>query len=409
MNICIFEDDKYNNFYPLSLSRPVYQLRCGIYTLAEKIRLSYPKAQYFYHCRQYLQSLLKKQGLKVITSTRLLKSCLFINGRLIADPKLLNKLTRTKTDTIYYNNNELLAVYLSGENLKLVNLNKDSLILEKNKLKKVKIKAQLMTYIWDFVHYNTKEITNDAKYKHQLGTIKGKVYPGANLIEKNNIYLGKGSKIKPGAVIDAENGPVIIENNTEVMPNAVLIGPVYIGPNSKIKIGAKIYEGTSIGQFSKVGGEIEASIIHEYSNKQHEGFLGHAYIGSWCNLGADTNNSDLKNNYSSVVIVLNGKKIDTGSTFIGLFMGDYSKTGINTMFNTGTIAGFCSNVFGSGYLPKFIPSFSWFDAQKGNQTYKIEKAMSVAKKVMARRNTKFSNIDKNLFNHIFNQTKTEKK
>jgi len=409
MNICIFEDDKYNNFYPLSLSRPVYQLHCGIYTLAEKIKLSYPKAQYFYHCRQYLQSSLKKQGFKVINSTRLFKSCLFINGRLIADSKLLNKLTGTKTDAIYYYNNELIAAYLSGENLRLVNLNKDSLILEKNKLKKVKTKTQFMTYIWDFVHYNTKEITNDAKYKHQLGMIKGKVYPGANLIEKNNIYLGRGSKIKPGAVIDAENGPVIIEKNTEVMSNAVIMGPVYIGPNCKIKAGAKIYEGTSAGQFSKVGGEVEESIIHEYSNKQHEGFLGHAYIGSWCNLGADTNNSDLKNNYSSIVIILNGKKIDTGSTFVGLFMGDHSKTGINTMFNTGTVVGFCSNVFGAGYLPKSIPSFSWFDAQKGNQTYKIEKAMSVAKKVMARRKVKFSAIDKNIFNEIFNQTKTEKK
>ncbi len=202
-------------------------------------------------------------------------------------------------------------------------------------------------------------------------------------------------------MIDSDAGPVIIENGGTIMPNAVIIGPVYIGKKCTIKANAKIYEGTSIGQISKVGGEVEESIIHEYSNKQHEGFLGHAYIGSWCNLGADTNNSDLKNNYGPVTIVMDKEKINTGETFVGLFMGDHSKSGINTMFNTGTVVGFCSNVFGAGYLPKYIPSFSWLDAQKGITPYKLEKAIEVAKKVMKRRDIKFTSVDNNIFKYLF--------
>jgi len=183
---------------------------------------------------------------------------------------------------------------------------------------------------------------------------------------------------------------------------------VYIGKNSKVKVGAKIYEGVTVGPVCKVGGELETSIIHGFSNKQHEGFLGHAYIGEWCNLGADTNNSDLKNNYSSVDVIMQGEKIDTGLTFVGLFMGDHSKSGINTMFNTGTVVGFCSNVYGAGYLPKYIPSFSWFDAQKGAQTYKMEKAIEVATRVMARRKVRFSATDKKLFHDIFHLTTKER-
>ena len=190
------------------------------------------------------------------------------------------------------------------------------------------------------------------------------------------------------------------------MSNSTIVGPVYIGKKCKVKCGAKIYEGTSIGQVCKVGGEIEETIIHEYSNKQHDGFLGHAYIGSWCNLGADTNNSDLKNNYGSVDVILDGEnKTDTGLTFVGLFMGDHSKTGIDTMFNTGTVVGFCSNVFGAGYLPKYISSFSWLEAKEENQIYKLEKAVDVAKKVMQRRDIRFSNSDKTIFNYLFKAIK----
>lgn len=399
LNICIFEDEKFNNFYPLSLSRPVYQLKCGIYTLSEKIKFVFPKAQIFYHCREYLWPLLKKQGLKVIKNTKQLKNCLFINGRIISDNTLGKKFSCLKIDTLYYYNGELVAAYLSGKNLKIVKLNGD-FTLEKNKLKIVKIKIKIVNFIWDFIYFNEEEIINDAA-RYNLGTNNGTIYPNVSLVDKKNIFIGKNTKIKPGVVIDAENGPVIIEKNCELMPNSVIIGPVFIGEKCKIKTGTKIYGGTTIGQVCKIGGEVEKTIFQEYTNKQHDGFLGHSYIGSWCNLGAGTVNSDLKNNYSLVEVILNNRKINTGRIFVGLFMGDHSKTGINTMFNTGSVIGFSCNVFGAGYLPKFIPSFSWFDTQKENKVYKIDKTVEIAKKVMDRRNIKFTKTDLNLFNNIY--------
>lgn len=406
MNICIFEDEKFNYFYPLSLSRPVYQLKCGIYTLSEKIKFVFPKARIFFHCREYLRPILRRNDLKVIRNTKQLKNCLFVNGRIIADNTLTKKINISKIDTLYYFNNELVAAYLSRDNLKIVNLN-DNFSLKKNQLKKIKIKIKIVDYIWDLIHFNYEELISDS-IKYKLGDINGIIYSNVSLVNKKNIFIGKGSKIKSGVVIDAEQGPVIIEKNCELMPNSVIIGPVFIGEKCKIKAGAKIYGGTTIGQVSKIGGEVEETIFQEYTNKQHDGFLGHSYIGSWCNLGASTVNSDLKNNYSLVEVILDNKKINTGQTFVGLFMGDHSKTGVNTMFNTGSVVGFSSNVFGGGYLPKFIPSFSWLDNQKTNENYRISEAIKVAKKVMIRRNIKFSNFEKELFKKIYSISQKNK-
>ena len=177
-----------------------------------------------------------------------------------------------------------------------------------------------------------------------------------------------------------------------------------MGNGSSIKIGAKIYEGTSIGEFCKVGGEVEESIIHSHSNKQHDGFLGHAYLGQWVNLGADTNNSDLKNNYGNVKVHVNGDLVDSGSMFVGLFMGDHSKAGINTMFNTGTSVGTMCNVFGSGFPPKYIPSFSWGGAEKMVE-HDLSKAVETARQVMARRKKKLTAEHEKVFRYLFERTR----
>jgi UDP-N-acetylglucosamine diphosphorylase / glucose-1-phosphate thymidylyltransferase / UDP-N-acetylgalactosamine diphosphorylase / glucosamine-1-phosphate N-acetyltransferase / galactosamine-1-phosphate N-acetyltransferase len=406
MNICIFEDKKFSNFFPIALSRPVWQLKCGIFSLSEKINFLFPNAKYYYHTRKYLHLKLKQDKLKLTPKFKLSETCLFINGRILADAKFIKKVTSTKQDTLYYQKNELVAAFLSGDNLKSIEVKDDEIIFPDKEIKKEKIEVQLVEYIWDLVNLNSEQIEKDAKLKFELGEIKGKIYDNVTLIKEENIFIGSKCKIKPSVVIDAEEGPVVIDDDTEIMSNSTIVGPVYIGKKCKVKCGAKIYEGTSIGQVCKVGGEIEETIIHEYSNKQHDGFLGHAYIGSWCNLGADTNNSDLKNNYGSVDVILDGEnKTDTGLTFVGLFMGDHSKTGIDTMFNTGTVVGFCSNVFGAGYLPKYISSFSWLEAKEENQIYKLEKAVDVAKKVMQRRDIRFSNSDKTIFNYLFKAIK----
>ena len=241
------------------------------------------------------------------------------------------------------------------------------------------VDAVVINYPWNLVANNGNEIISDFNLltsENKGLKIRGKVYPGVHLLNEANIFIDEGAKIKPGVVLDAESGPIYIGKEAKIFPNAVIEGPAFIGNKTAIKIGAKIYENTSIGEVCKVGGEVEESIIHSYSNKQHDGFLGHAYLGMWVNLGADTNNSDLKNNYGSVKVIINGQQVDSGSMFVGLTMGDHSKSAINTMFNTGTVVGVSSNVFGSGFPPKYVPSFSW-GGSDNLSTYNIDKALKI--------------------------------
>ncbi len=230
---------------------------------------------------------------------------------------------------------------------------------------------------------------------------------GVYLMSSDNIWIADSARIDPGVVIDAQNGPVYIDENAHIFPQATIIGPAYIGRNCHIKIGAKIYEGTSLGEECKVGGEVKSSIIHSFSNKQHDGFLGHAYLGQWVNLGADTNNSNLKNNYGAVRVHVNGKEIDSGSTFVGLTMGDHSKCAINTMFNTGTVAGIMCNIYGADFPPKWIPSFSW-GGSGGFTEHDVDRALTVARKVMERRGVTLGQAEEKLIREVFKKTKGER-
>jgi UDP-N-acetylglucosamine diphosphorylase/glucosamine-1-phosphate N-acetyltransferase len=208
-------------------------------------------------------------------------------------------------------------------------------------------------------------------------------------------------------VIDASDGPVALGDGAVVMPNAVIIGPAWIGPKALIKVGAKIYGGSSIGRHSKAGGEIEGSVIMPFTNKAHEGFLGHSYLGSWVNLGADTNTSDLKNTYGPVKAWSDGTLLDTGLQFLGLMMGDHSKSGINVMFDTGTVAGVCCNLYGAGLPPKSIPSFSWGEPGR-YATYRVDDCIGTMKRVMARRNVEPDEAYLGLVRSVFNSTAAER-
>lgn len=207
---------------------------------------------------------------------------------------------------------------------------------------------------------------------------------GVFLLHPERVFIGSNIRIDPCVVLDASDGPIIIESGVHVQAHSVLMGPCFIGQGSKIKAGAKIYPHSVIGELCKVGGEVENSIIHAFSNKQHEGFLGHSYIGEWVNLGADTNTSDLKNTYGAIRITRRSKPVDTGRMFLGLLCGDHTKSGINTMFTTGTVCGIHANVFGAGYAPQEISSFAW-GAIGDNRRYPLKKAISVAETVMQRR------------------------
>ena len=413
MQICIFEDNNYSDFEPLVYSRPVYDLRCGMDTLKEKIIKSYGKVKISLHCRPYLTEIVKSQNPGCLVNKIEDKECLFINGRIIAPENLSELLPLIPMENrVYVNGETVIAAYLSGMALqdKIVHLKDLFTVSDFNGLSIKILDIKCAKYLWDLINHNGKQITDDFAYITQDSLKKNYVNDidsSVHILKKENVFIGKNVTVKPGVVLDASGGPIIISDNAYIYPNAVIEGPVFIGESSRIKSGATIYENVSIGNVCKVGGEVEESIFMDYSNKQHSGFIGHGYIGSWVNLGADTNNSDLKNNYSKVKIKLSNKEIDSGSQFLGLMIGDHSKSAINTMFNTGTVVGFSCNIFATGFPEKYVPSFTW-GGDKSSTVYDINKAMETAKIVMGRRKIDFDKKDEMLFNTIFDLTKSDR-
>jgi UDP-N-acetylglucosamine diphosphorylase/glucosamine-1-phosphate N-acetyltransferase len=412
MQICIFEDINYSNFEPLVFTRPVYDLLCGIDTLKEKIICHYPKAKVSLHCRPYLTEIVQHQNPNCLVNKIDDTECLFINGRLVA-PENLNEILPLipSEDKIFVNDETVVAAYLSGENLqhKIGHIKDLFSVSDFNDLPGKIINIKCANYLWDFINHNGKQIVVDFGYliKSNKENFVNKIDTSVHILNKQYVFISKNVTIKPGVVLDASNGPIIIDDDAFIFPNAVIEGPCFIGKETKIKSGATIYENTSIGKVCKVGGEVEQSIFMDYSNKQHAGFIGHSYIGSWVNLGADTNNSDLKNNYSKIKIKLSTKEVDTGSQFLGLMIGDHSKSAINTMFNTGTVVGFSSNIFAYGFSEKYVPSFTW-GGDNSSTAYDIKKAIETAKIVMNRRKIEFEKKDEVMFNFIFELTKTDR-
>ena len=228
---------------------------------------------------------------------------------------------------------------------------------------------------------------------------------GVNTVNQENIFLEEGAKLT-FCTLNASTGPIYIGKDAEIMEGCIVRGALAMCDNSVLKLGAKIYGATTIGPHSKVGGEVNNSVLMGYSNKGHDGFLGNSVLGEWCNLGADTNNSNLKNNYAEVRLwdYNTGRFAKTGLQFCGLMMGDHSKCGINTMFNTGTVVGVSANIFGSGFPRNFIPSFSWGGAS-GFTVYKTNKVFEVANEVMKRRKISFDDIEKRILENVYELTK----
>ena len=256
---------------------------------------------------------------------------------------------------------------------------------------------------WDIFSLNAQAIQDD--FTLLTKGRKSAILPNTNFVkgDKKNIFLEKGAKVD-FAFLNAENGPIYIGKDTEIMEGSKVRGPFAMCEHSTLKMDAKIYGGTTIGPHCKVGGEVNNVVFFGYSNKGHDGFLGNSVVGEWCNFGADTNNSNLKNTYDNVRIYSIAEEtfVNTGLQFCGLLMGDHSKTGINTMFNTGTVVGVSCNIFGSGYQRNFIPSFSWGGAQ-GLKPFNMKRAFEVATAVFKRRNIEFDPVEQDILTHVFEQ------
>ncbi len=412
--LIIFEDGRYRDFYPLTLSRPVFELRCGAGTLREKITRQFPGYEVSLACRSELAELVEARTGKKVNQIDYREGdrLVFVNGRLRLSEQLTREL-KTTTDNRMYHHGKVTAAFVIAEPLQkapppsMQFTGEDASANLGVKADIVESEFDFYDYLWDLVDLNGKEITAD--YSALIDGVdlnrmieQSRIDSSVRILSESNLYIAPGAEIGAGAVIDNRHGPVVIDKDAIIGPLSYIEGPCYIGENTRIFRG-NIREGCSFGPYCRVGGEVEQSIFQEYTNKYHDGFMGHAYLGSWVNLGAMTTNSDLKNNYNNIEVCLNGEIINTGLMKVGSFIGDHSKTGIGTLINTGVSIGFSCNIFGGTLITsREVPSFSWGD-ETGYDVYRLDKAMEVAQVTMSRRKVEFTEYDERLFAMIFNQ------
>ena len=405
--VIIYEDEGYRKFLPLVYSRPVFDLRCGVHTIREKVISEYEPEKLILFCRDYLKEHLLKSNDVIFVNQCEEDRALLINGRVLPNG-LKEKVPADGPDCVYKCGEEIAAVRVSGDNLKkMLKTLADGKLENIDGIPSEEISADIIKWPWNLVHKNAAQIESDIALMNRNGEINGTVYDDVQLLNRSGIIIEEGAKVYPYVVLDAEEGPIYIGKDVKIMPHSVIAGPVSIGDRCLVKPGSHIYDGASFGEFCKIAGEVEGSIIHSYSNKQHYGFLGHSYLGQWVNLGAGTPTSDLKNNYRNVRVTINMEIYDTGTLFCGCFVGVHSKTSINVTLNTGTVVGFSCNIFGEGFLPKYIPSFTW-GGSKGFSPFDLKKSTQLAETVMGRRKIAFTKEEEMVFEEVYNMTKPER-
>ena len=443
-SVVIFEDHTLENFHPVALSTPVYEIRRGMFNLRERVELVLKDLKIdpsfgsllgrdilspLHNCDQWAinpRTLISPESEK--------GRFLWLNGRSIPDFSNLSALlkgTSGKDGFLCFDDLGLVAADLNREeSLKLLNSwhqwmqqrsdrindptpwNTQDLLDKTSSSQGQKMKA--LAYIWDIVPATADLLKNDVEYlkegrsfyRNPFGLFPASDNPNPFWLQESslkergdNLWLAPNVQLSDSVAIETSNGPVILDRGVKVMPFCYLEGPLYVGPGSIIKAGAAIYGESSFGIGNRLAGEIGESTFGDFSNKQHDGFIGHAVLGSWTNLGAMTTCSDLKNNYGNVRVDLGTGPRDTGLRFVGLMMGDHVKTAIGTLFNTGTCVGFASNVFGGEMPPKYIRNYSW-GGLSDSPSYDVGKAIETAAIVMSRRGCRLTGEGKKLMRNL---------
>lgn len=387
MNYILFDSEVRSSLLPFTYTRPVADIRVGILTIREKWerRLGLTTTTI---TEEYLE---EKYPMVEFEENILLNASFLPTDDLVKAVKKLNK------NEAIFKGEDVLAFYTSQKQEEVCF----------DDYKQIEFEGTIMQIknTWDIFSLNDNAIREDFLLITK-GRTSQDIPKGVQYINKKDIFIEEGAKLT-FATLNASSGPIYIGKNAEIMEGAVVRGALAMCEHSVLKLGAKIYGATTLGPYAKVGGEVNNSVIFGYSNKGHDGFLGNSVLGEWCNIGADSNNSNLKNNYAEVKL-WNYKKErfeKTGLQFCGLMMGDHSKCGINTMFNTGTVIGVSANIYGGGFPRNFIPSFTWGGATTGFTTYKLNKVFEVANQVMKRRNTVLDKKEQKILEHIFEETK----
>lgn len=387
MNYILFDDYSRHNLLPFTYTKPVCEIRIGILTIKEKWE-KYLNTSVSFDTQDYLSS---KYG-KHLTDD----NC-YINGKICPNEELFDLISTLKIETAIKGGNDLIAYRTSSKD----KIDFEALLNSATEVSKNYISVKNP---WDIFSKNGDAIKQDF-----ILLTKGKIskaLPASNTVigNRNDVFLEEGAVVE-ASILNTKSGPIYIGKDAEVMEGSVVRGPFALCEHSALKLSTKVYGPTTIGPHSKVGGEINNSVVFGFSNKAHDGFLGNSVVGEWCNLGADTNNSNLKNNYGNVKL-FNYKKdamVDTGLQFCGLMMGDHSKCGINTMFNTGTVVGVGANIFGGGFPPTHIPSFTW-GGSEGMEVYRLDKMFETANRVYARRGLNMTDEEKQILSEVFKQT-----
>ncbi|WP_396188516.1 GlmU family protein [Flavobacterium sp.] len=385
MNYILFDGNVRNALLPFTFTRPVADIRVGILTIREKWE------KYL----GYTTTTITEEYLSEKFPMVEMEENVIINASFLPNQVLAEMVRNMEENQAIFYEDEVIAFYtkegqeVDFETYEIIEFNDECIRIE---------------HTWDIFQKNDAAIREDFDLLTE-DRFSQPIPKSVNVIAPENIFIEEGAKLE-FVTLNASTGPIYIGKNAEIMEGSVIRGPFALGEEAQVKLATKIYGATTVGPHCRVGGEVNNSVLFAYSNKGHDGFLGNSVLGEWCNIGADSNNSNLKNNYEEVKLwSYESERFEkTGLQFCGLMMGDHSKCGINTMFNTGTVVGVSTNIFGSGFPRNFVPSFSWGGAT-GFTTYITKKAFETAKIVMSRRHVDFTEEDAKILEHIFEETK----
>ena len=385
MNYILFDSDVRNALLPFTYTRPVADIRIGILTIREK----------WENFLGFTTTSLTEEYLENKYPMVELDKNILINASFLPTKNLVKQVSNLSNNQAIFKDEQVIAFFTSDT--------QEHVDFDSYEQLEFKEEVLQIKNTWDIFSLNDKAIQADFDLLTE-GRTSQSIPSGVHAIQEENIFIEQGATISYSS-LNASKGPIYIGKDSEIMEGSLVRGPFALGENSILKMGTKVYGATTVGPFCKVGGEINNSVLFGYSSKGHEGFLGNSVLGEWCNIGADSNTSNLKNNYAEVKLwnYQEERFTNTGLQFCGLMMGDHSKCGINTMFNTGTVIGVSANVFGSGFPRNFVSSFSWGGAA-GFTTYQIKKVFEVAKVVMERRGIELTETDKKILLHVFDET-----
>jgi UDP-N-acetylglucosamine diphosphorylase/glucosamine-1-phosphate N-acetyltransferase len=390
MNYILFDGPARNALLPFTFTRPVADILVGIMTIRQKWELHLGSTT----------TTLTEEYLSDKYPMVELEGNVMINASFLPNAILAELVSNLEANQAIFKKDEIIAFYTSEnqeevdfDTYEIIEYNDDCITIENT---------------WDIFSKNDAAIREDFEFLTQDRRSQ-QIPKSVNVIAPENVFIEEGAKLE-FVTLNASSGPIYIGKDSEIMEGSVIRGPFALCENAQVKMGSKVYGATTVGPGSRIGGEVKNSVVFANANKGHEGFLGDSVLGEWCNIGADSNNSNLKNNYEEVRLwsYQTESFAKTGLQFCGLMMGDHSKCGINTMFNTGTVVGVSANIFGSGFPRNFVPSFSWGGAS-GFTTYLTKKAFETARLVMSRRNVAFDEKEAAILEHVFEVTKKYRK